>query len=73
MLRIDSVAPTLGTVMAMMWPIAVGDGSGTTMATVRWGWRRHDIEAKGGVDDHGVASREATEALREVVSREAAA
>jgi hypothetical protein len=28
-----------------------GDGSGTAIATVRRGWRRRGVEAKGGIDD----------------------
>jgi hypothetical protein len=48
----------------------VGDGSRKVMAMVRWGWRRRDVEAKGGVDDgDGVASREAMEAPREAAAR----
>jgi hypothetical protein len=67
--------------MATAWRDGVGDGSGKAMATLRQGWQRCGVEAKGGVDDgddDGVASREATEApreaaLREAVSREATA
>jgi hypothetical protein len=58
--------------MATAWRDGVGDGSGKAMATLRLGWRRCGIEAEGGVDDgdgDGVASREATEAPREVASR----
>jgi hypothetical protein len=62
--------------LAMVRRDRVGDRSGMAMATVRRSWRRHGIEAEGGVDDgdgDGVASREATEAPREAASREAAA
>jgi hypothetical protein len=69
------VAPTSGTAMATARRDGVGDGSGKAMAMVRRGWRWRGVEAKGGVDDgdgDDVVSREATEAPREVASREVA-
>jgi hypothetical protein len=62
--------------LAMVRRDGVGDGSGMTMVTVRWGWRHRGIETEGGVDDgdgDGVALREATEAPGEAASREAMA
>jgi hypothetical protein len=72
----DGAAPTSGMAIATTRCDGVGDGSGKAMETVWRGWRQRSIEAKGGVDDgdsdgDGVASREATEALREAAAQRA--
>jgi hypothetical protein len=43
MLRLDGVAPTSGMAMVTAWCDGAGDGSGTAMAMVRWGWRRRGM------------------------------
>jgi hypothetical protein len=61
------MAPTSGMAMVTAWRDGVDDGSGKAMVTVRWGWRRRDVETEGGVDDGDVDSV----ALREAAAQRA--